>query len=365
MTANAKTQNASLEGVRGAAALLVVLYHAGARVPSAIGNSYLAVDLFFVLSGFVICGAYGALSNSAGLRTFVIRRFGRLWPVHIAAALLWTATVNLSHIVETGTSLGVPSLNHTVAILTFTQGLNLFPYLIGTKVAWSAGDEFYVCVVFGLLCLTLHGRARVAGFAALAAAGYVIAVWASVAGEDCLHRGSCLSLTYSYGWARALAGFFLGAIVAECKDMPALRGVTRRVPQCLAALAVSLLLSLAGYAYSLALAAPLVFTVFVASLRTDCGPVARFFHERSFQYLGKISYSLYLGHAVLGPFYIVEMDTAGLGLIGRGVCLALFLAASIALAHLLNRFVEVPFRERFRAWSVTDVDRMSYIHRPN
>src|SRR5258708_27828356 len=79
----------ALDGWRGIAALLVALYHSPFYghlygVPL-VRNAYLFVDLFFVLSGFVISHAYAdRLADGKSVLVFLIRRFGRLWPLHTA-----------------------------------------------------------------------------------------------------------------------------------------------------------------------------------------------------------------------------------------------------------------------------------------
>jgi peptidoglycan/LPS O-acetylase OafA/YrhL len=328
--------------VRGAAAVIVVLFHAGATFPAMLASGYLAVDLFFVLSGFVICSAYGArLTSGAACAAFIVRRFGRLWPVYAVAMALWC----VAYVLGSGS---VPSPRQALALATFTQGLSLFDHPVGLVTAWSVADEFYVYVAFALVCLATRRYGRIGAFTALAAVGYAVAVWASVAHDDCLRVGWCLGSTFSYGWSQCLSGFFLGVLVDKYKDAPLLQVVTRRVPQLLCAAAVVLLLTLADMVRALALAAPLVFAVFVASLARDCGAVARFFQDRPFQYLGKVSYSLYLGHLLVGPFM-----NAAFAALPQGVRLVLYLAVSIAFAHLLTRYVETPWRRRFNAWADT------------
>jgi peptidoglycan/LPS O-acetylase OafA/YrhL len=78
-----------LDGLRGAAALLVISDH----IPSVIWNiapsRALAVDFFFVLSGFVLAHAYGdRLSSSMSVRAFMTRRLIRLYPLYILGSAL-------------------------------------------------------------------------------------------------------------------------------------------------------------------------------------------------------------------------------------------------------------------------------------
>lgn len=86
-----------LDGLRGVAALLVVFYHifeglsfaAGGTVITVINHGYLAVDFFFILSGFVIGYAYDdRLGKSMGLGGFFKRRLTRLHPMIVMGAIL-------------------------------------------------------------------------------------------------------------------------------------------------------------------------------------------------------------------------------------------------------------------------------------
>ncbi|MDD6253421.1 MAG: acyltransferase family protein, partial [Bacteroidales bacterium] len=98
-----------LDGLRGAAALLVVWYHVfegfafagGDAIIKGINHGYLAVDFFFILSGFVISYAYddrwaGSSSNSdrnpLTLKNFFLRRIIRLHPMVIIGAITGAIT---------------------------------------------------------------------------------------------------------------------------------------------------------------------------------------------------------------------------------------------------------------------------------
>ena len=86
----------ALDGLRGAAALLIVLYHV--RWTSHLSgslfvkNSYLAVDLFFILSGFVISWAYRErVKSPSDAARFLIVRLFRVYPLHLATLLALVA----------------------------------------------------------------------------------------------------------------------------------------------------------------------------------------------------------------------------------------------------------------------------------
>jgi peptidoglycan/LPS O-acetylase OafA/YrhL len=87
-----------LDGIRTLAALFVVVRHTGEFFNFTFYRSYLAVDLFFILSGFVIASAYEKklLNNTLSFNQFLSIRAIRLYPVYFASLLLaFAAWVNL------------------------------------------------------------------------------------------------------------------------------------------------------------------------------------------------------------------------------------------------------------------------------
>ena len=82
-----------LDGLRGVAALTVVCFHlfeayATSHLDQRINHGYLAVDFFFVLSGFVIGYAYDDRWNCMSLKGFFKRRLVRLHPMVIMGSLI-------------------------------------------------------------------------------------------------------------------------------------------------------------------------------------------------------------------------------------------------------------------------------------
>lgn len=347
-------KNASLEGVRGVAAFFVVLYHLHFAMPGLewTGNGYLAVDLFFVLSGYVIGGAYRAsMRDGVAWWAFMVRRFGRIWPVHIAASVLCCVVMIVLAILVGRDPAGfAPSVGEVFAIVFLAQGLNTFDHDIGTSVSWSTSDEFYVYALFGLLCLTVRGRLRIAAFVTFALIGYALAVWASAGLGECLKRGACFDMTYRFGWSRCLAGFFVGALIAEYRDSAPVAAFAGRVPQAVAFAVALLFVLFVDRLPGSALAAPLVFAALIASMNSDRGPVVRIFQTRAAQYLGRISYSLYLAHAIFRPL-VSGAALVTHGPLGHAIEGGVFLVVSLALAHVLCERVETPCRKWFNAWA--------------
>src|ERR1700746_4045007 len=87
----------ALDSLRGLCALMVALLHINSvshiSESSFVRQSWLFVDFFFVLSGFVIAFTYlDKIESKAALVEFAIRRFGRVWPLHAAILRLFVVS---------------------------------------------------------------------------------------------------------------------------------------------------------------------------------------------------------------------------------------------------------------------------------
>lgn len=155
-----------LDSLRGLAAILVVLYH----IPFFYGETlhafpiirhgYLAVDLFFVLSGFVIFNAYSdKIKNFTQLFEFQFLRFGRLYPVHITIFCLFLVI----DIAKDGSDFFDSILNR-IAIFNnifLTQSINPInaPTRFFNAPAWSISAEFFTYFIFAVV-IFLSGRLK-------------------------------------------------------------------------------------------------------------------------------------------------------------------------------------------------------------
>ena len=86
-----------LDGLRGVAAVMVIIFHlfeahaGGSHLTQIINHGYLAVDFFFMLSGFVIGYAYDDRWNRMTVGTFFKRRIIRLHPMVIMGSIVGAA----------------------------------------------------------------------------------------------------------------------------------------------------------------------------------------------------------------------------------------------------------------------------------
>ena len=351
----------SIEGVRGAAALLVALYHLkiGSEYFSFIRNGYLFVDLFFVLSGFVICAAYGdTLRTAADLRQFLLRRIGRLFPLLVFSTVVFVLGTNAIVLAKKlAISSGyagllnnpgtleylVPTAGEILATLTFTHALGMFDDLILNTPSWSISVEFYTYLLFAVACLLLTGASRIVLLALLSVAGLIVSVWASVNIHHCIAEKGCLSLTYDFGLARSIHAFCLGALAFYSS-----RILRLNIPavQITVAFTLFMLLTLVDYVSVAAFAFPVVFAVLVLSLAKDSGPLADALKPSLFQVLGQRSYSIYLMHM---PLLLIfeNLTKRASGIVANVVILVAYVVVLYVISGWTYRFVETPLRDRF------------------
>jgi peptidoglycan/LPS O-acetylase OafA/YrhL len=228
----------TLDLLRGLAALAILTRHLSwSDLPSRLTRDYLAVDLFFVLSGFVIAHAYEArFAGGLPPRRFALARLIRLYPLYACGTLL----AAIEYLTGNGASRGVRfTLDFVTAILFLPSpggGRNLHRELFALNgPAWSLFFELVVNLGYALLFRWLDARrlgAIVAGSAVVLAA--LIAFegnadfglgWNSVPG----------------GFLRACFGFSAGVAICRIR----LRHPAPRVPG-LALAAVACAVMLAG-----------------------------------------------------------------------------------------------------------------------
>ncbi|GGI15912.1 acyltransferase family protein [Oxalicibacterium faecigallinarum] len=349
-----------LESIRGIAALLVVIYH----IPNwnaalfdlpLFRNSYLMVELFFVLSGFVIYKAYADnIDSPAKLARFQFLRFARLYPVHLLFLLVFLGMEIAKYIAYT--HYGIKSNKTTPFVENDLTALVQQLFLIqaigptGNALtfnapAWSISVEFYTYLLFSLIVLYM-GRMKMVVFATLGIAACVV-----LAADPKNGFADLLS---------CLAGFFIGCCTAWASER-----VRFKLPSQSVALAVVLLLlylqmktpkqhDLWIYLFTAVLV--------LAIVLSDDGAIRRMLRLRFFLWLGTISYSIYMSHSALlwsfnqvhrfffkrSEILIEGRMVPQLSFVQALLSYIVILALLLLLSHLVYRFIEHPLRERSR-----------------
>ncbi|MGD9783311.1 MAG: acyltransferase family protein [Hyphomicrobiaceae bacterium] len=296
-----------LDGWRGMCALMVALFHLDVATvltqSNLIRHAYLFVDFFFVLSGFVITHAYARKLDSAeDAGRFIIRRLGRVWPLHLAmlAAFVALELVKLGATTFLSLHAGQPafhpagetSLGHLPANALLLHALGLHDRLTWNAPSWSISAEFWTYAVFAVICVALPRTRTIAiGVAGLAGMAAVLA-WSQ--------RG--LDATYDLGFARALAGFSLGHLVYVLRH--SLSAIAPRAEAYLSLLewpaiaAAIVFVSVAG-GTRWEFAAPLLFALVVLVFSYEAGTASSLVRTTPFLRLGLWSYSIYMVHYLI------------------------------------------------------------------
>ncbi|MEU5366604.1 acyltransferase [Streptomyces sp. NPDC005925] len=339
----------ALDGLRLVAALMVAAYHYGGRggeVADAWGSSparqfptlheffaygCLGVQVFFVISGFVICmSGWGR-----PLTSFFASRASRLLPAYWVAVVLVTAVFALPVVAYEALSPSDALVNLTM----LQQPLGVDRVL---GVCWTLWAEVRFYALFAL-CVVLPGasRRRVIMFCAV----WTLAAVVTEAADEPL-----LDLILMPEHAPLfIGGIGLYLVHRDRRDAYAwgIVGVSWLIAQHYAVEKLWHAPDAGGFSYrsSLGIAAVVTFG-FVAVAAVALG----WLHWANWRLLtvaGGLTYPFYLVHEHLG-WVVIHALHRGLGL-SSGVTFALTVAAMLLLARLLNRFVEEPLTPRLRA----------------
>ncbi len=205
-----------LDGLRGVAAMLVILYHFGegfatSAVDQMMNHGYLAVDFFFVLSGFVIGYAYDDRWRNGGMTAwrFMLRRIIRLQPMVVLAVIFGAIAFLIQGSVHWD---GTPVQLHSV-LIALLLGLVMIPLIPGVDAevrgngemfplngpSWSLFFEYIGSILYAVI---LHRLSRRALAAVVAASGIALGACAVCNMSGAYHLG--------VGWSMAEWGFIGG-----------------------------------------------------------------------------------------------------------------------------------------------------------
>lgn len=296
-----------LDSWRGIAALWVAIYHF--RVVSDIHaielfrHGSLAVEFFFVLSGFVITCAYGdRLLTLRDRARFMIRRFGRLYPLHFATLLAvvametarWALSMQLGREVGGPAFAGATDPAALLPNLLLLHGVGFLPEFTWNIPSWSISVEFALCALFVLAFALPARRGALAGFLALGLGAYLYTRYGIADRSEA-----------TTALARGVYSFFLGVWVFRAYR--AWRDSGRSVHPALEWLFIPVFAVVPWIDHSPAPA--LLFAVLIFVFAFEAGAVSRILKRRSLMRLGETSYSVYLVHypIVLASFGLASV----------------------------------------------------------
>ena len=342
-------RRADIQGLRGVAVLLVVLYHAGLHVP----GGFTGVDVFFVISGFVITGLLLREVEPTGsirLRRFYARRVRRLLPALATMLVVFAAVGVLASPVD-----GQVAGAHT-GIAASLFAANLYLYHLGTGYfdtltthdallhTWTLGVEEQFYVLFPTLLLVSwrlrpgrRAAVLVMSVVSIASLGLMLAL---------AHRGTggAVGRFAFYGTPTRAWEFGIGALLALAAPRltpTRAAGVAIGVGGIALVVATAFLVHGTGTFVGWQMLLPTGGAVaLIAAGSGGSSPATRLLSTAPLVWVGDISYSWYLWHWPTIVFAHALFPTAP---VSAGAA-----ALSIVPAWLSYRYVEDPIRRNVR-----------------
>ena len=359
VTGYANKYIAPIDGLRALAVVAVLLYHLGVKW---IPGGFLGVDLFFVISGYVITRLILDSINSANaldLRAFYRARIRRLYPALLLMIIVTSLLIlafapdGVHRFVEdlpyvlTGTNNW-----HLVALHQDYFQINGRPPLL--QHTWSLAVEIQFYLVWPIILYFIwkrFGKRNIAPIALLIAVGSGVALFVNSLRLD--HAtASRISHVY-FGTDTHSLGLFIGSALAVSWVPANLSAViTQRAQDFIDGIGLIGLLGLVGtflyisesnatlYRIAFPLAA-LFGSMTIASLVHPASRVAPLFVSKPVLWLGQRSYGIYLWHWVIFQMTRPSIDLAASSLLALNI--ARFLLVLVA-ADISLRYFELPFR---------------------
>lgn len=354
--ASATTRFDVLDALRGLCALLVVLFHFSSNgfivsLPI-VKNGWLFVDYFFVLSGFVITHSY--LDRLADDRISVSRfmglRLGRIYPLHIFVLLAFLSLElllvfggeSISRYVSREPFSGSRDIGSLVQSIFLVQAFGVGNGGGWNIPAWSIAAELWTYLLFALIFAL--GRRVIVQISSVLALVAVVAM---------MSYSENLDITLNGGILRCVYGFSVGVLTYAA--FRRFGGTSGNLLEVVVAVAMVAFVSLASGVFTFV--APVIFAATIYVFANQDGAISRVLMAKPFQFLGLISYSIYMIHwfvqgrvgDVLQLLKLVEITVAADGkvsidgppLVGDLITLAM-LSVVVAGAYVTYSLVEKP-----------------------
>ncbi len=300
-----------LDSFRGLAALLVVIVHMhyiGSFIePAFFRKSYLFVEFFFVLSGFVLAHGY-ALKKGLSFKKYIIARSFRLFPLHLFTLALiillefgklfaYNKGFNFNAIPFTDTQNPLDIIPSALLLQAWLPNVETFGW---NAPSWSISIEFYMYILF-FVSLFIKKP-------------YLFIVWTifSITAFVVLFMNQHIPIG-EMAIARGFSSFFAGSLTYFVfrkiyTTVTLKKNVFTAFELIILTLVIITISSSIPYK-SLVATALFIIQVFIFAFQK--GYISDFLCNKIFLYLGKLSYSIYLTHSIvlfgsLSTYMIIE-----------------------------------------------------------
>ncbi len=292
-----------LESLRGVAACLVVIFHSsfsfGLEPLAFFDNSYLFVDFFFILSGFVMSFAYAdKISDGMPFKKYIFLRLGRIYPLHLFMLLVWVPYILMKQYLYTSGYGGSDQFEKS-NIFTFisnvflVHSMGIHSDLSWNGPSWSISTEFFAYIAFFFVSALIDRKKTLFVPALISIACYMFLYSLG---------GSSLNITTDYGFFRCLGAFYSGVLLYRLRPM--IPNVDS--PKALTVLELTSIILVVYTVSNAFLSKPFIglsllsfiFTVAVFS-NSQSGVFGNLLENKLMRSIGLWSYSIYLIHAIV------------------------------------------------------------------
>ncbi|UPK25667.1 acyltransferase family protein [Bradyrhizobium sp. 195] len=325
-----------LDFYRFVAALGVFIFHLkliDTGISPAWNGSYgLFVDMFFILSGFVI--SYSYPSDARGMRAysrFMIRRIARIYPLHLLSLLIFVVLIGVG-LERTARSTPLDFLYNVLLL----QAWGVTDHLSFNSPSWSISAEFFCYLIFPLLMLFAR-KLHPLGLAAIVAALYLVLAHGHL--PIWQERSQMYGANYDYGMLRALPSFLNGILLAILFRLSQPYRQKRVVFAGIAMFGISVLVLNVFAKPDLAI---LLFSCAILLTAVGESAFAEFPGARLLGRLGNTSYAIYMLHdavliAVFKPLWTwLGLRPDQFGLFALACCVVLTIVADRTYAYFEN-----------------------------
>lgn len=340
-----------LTSIRGIAALLVVLYHikiylyqyeSSSMFSWLYNKGYLAVDFFFILSGFIIAYNYKKIFEQElqgnHYFIFVIKRFARIYPLHLFILLCYLLVPVAYLVTSRPLNSELFSLDAFIAKFLLVDlwfvGMNFWESW--NVPSWTISGEFFAYLTFPFLCLFIQKRKKVAVLFFMFSVS-VIAISYESLGSRSLGDGIS-----ELGLLRCFCEFICGVcIYVFHQNFTTLTDNTNKwIAIVVGALLVLLLLTIEkNHLYI-----PILFSALLYSLVGFNSVLHKILEIQPLVKLGDISYSIYLSHTfiltVYSMMFVSKMTDFDI------IDALAYISITIIFSTFTYRYIEVPMRRR-------------------
>ena len=341
----------ALTALRGLAAWWVVVFHFREALPASTPEilrqlaaaGYLAVDLFFILSGYVIALNYTAWFAGAGMGRaryfrFLALRLSRIYPLHAVILLIFPLLPLATALFSSRHETGGLYLGYYLQSVFLIQGWGFFRQLHWNVPAWSISTEWLAYLAFPGLAVVGARLCRTAGRSLAVIVGLLF-------GLACLaayvSRGGLSDAASVFAPLRCLAEFSCGIGLYHYGRHG------RRLAKGTLALVSAGTCFLSGWAFGLPdyFLVPAGFVALIHGLADERGRLAAWLRWAPLQWLGVVSYSTYMCHYFLKTCIKLALVRPG---VPEGAALAAYLLAVLAASGALHYAVERPGQRLLR-----------------